>query len=345
MFVKPPEVPVTVTAVVPVVAALLAVSVKVLVFAVLLGLNDAVTPLGNPDAERLTLPAKPFCGVTVMVLVPLPPCVIVRLFGDAEIVKLATGTGLTVREIVAVFDRLPDMPVIATVTVPAAAVLLAVSVNVLVLVALLGLNEAVTPLGSPEADRLTLPVKPFCGVTVMVLAPLPPCVIVRLFGDAESVKFAAGRGLTVRETMAVFDKLPDVPVMVTVAVPVAAVLLAVNVNELVLAVLVGLKDAVTPLGNPVADMLTLPLKPFCGVTVMVLVPLVPCVIVTLLGEDEIKKFGGGAIGVLTETLSKVAVARAVVLPLVTASPTYTLCPMMIVWLVPTCVQLTPSADA
>jgi hypothetical protein len=58
-----------------------------------------------------------------------------------------------------------------------------------------------------------------------------------------------------------FDKLPDVPVIVTVTVPVAAVLLAVNVNELVLVVLLGLKDALTPLGNPVADKLTLPLKP------------------------------------------------------------------------------------
>ena len=58
-----------------------------------------------------------------------------------------------------------------------------------------------------------------------------------------------------------FDKLPDVPVIATVTVPVAAVLLAVNVNELVLVVLLGLNDALTPLGNPVADKLTLPLKP------------------------------------------------------------------------------------
>jgi len=29
--------------------------------------------------------------------------------------------------------------------------------------------------------------KPFCGVTVMVLATVAPCVIVKLFGDAESV--------------------------------------------------------------------------------------------------------------------------------------------------------------
>jgi len=76
-----------------------------------------------------------------------------------------------------------------TEAVPVAAVLLAVSVNVLVLAVLLGLNDAVTPLGSPDADKLTLPLKPFCGVTVMVLAPLAPWVMLRLLGDAERVKF------------------------------------------------------------------------------------------------------------------------------------------------------------
>jgi hypothetical protein len=92
-----------------------------------------------------------------------------------------------VRETVVVLVKPPDMPVTVTVAVPVAAVLLAVSVNLLVLAVLVGLNDAVTPLGRPVADKLTLPVKPFCGVTVMVLAPLAPCVIVKLFGDAESV--------------------------------------------------------------------------------------------------------------------------------------------------------------
>ena len=86
-----------------------------------------------------------------------------------------------------VFVKLPEMPVMLTVTVPVVAVLLAVSVNVLVLVVLLGLNDAVTPLGNPDADKLTLPLKPFCEVTVMVLVPLAPCGIVKLFGDAERV--------------------------------------------------------------------------------------------------------------------------------------------------------------
>ncbi len=87
VLVKPPDIPVMVTEAVPVAAVLLAVSVNVLVLAVLLGLNDAVTPLGRPDADKLTLPLKPFCGVTVMVLTPLAPCVMLRLLGDAERVK------------------------------------------------------------------------------------------------------------------------------------------------------------------------------------------------------------------------------------------------------------------
>lgn len=61
-----------------------------------------------------------------------------------------------------------------TVAVPVVAVLLAVNVSVLVVVAEAGLNDAVTPLGRPDADRLTLPVKPFTGVTVTVSVPLLP---------------------------------------------------------------------------------------------------------------------------------------------------------------------------
>lgn len=161
---------------------------------------------------------------------------------------------------VVVLVRLPDVPVIVTVAVPVVAVLLAVSVSALVLVVLPGLNEAVIPDGKPEADKVTLPLKPFTGFTVMVLVPAEPCVTVRLFGDAEIVKF--GGRFAVSESVVVLDRLLDVPTIVTVAVPVEAVLLAVNVRVLVLVVLAGLNDAVTPAGNPDADRLTLPLKPF-----------------------------------------------------------------------------------
>lgn len=178
-----------------------------------------------------------------------------------------------VREMVVVLVSVPEAPVTVTLTVPVVAVLLAVSVKVLVFVVLAGLKEAVAPLGRPETDKLTLPLKPLSGFSVMVLEPLDPCAMVRLVGEAESVKF--GGGLMVRESVVEFVKLPAVPVMVTVAAPVVAVAVAVSVSVLVPVVLVGLKDAVTPAGKPAADRLTLPLNPLSGLTVMVLVPLAP----------------------------------------------------------------------
>ena len=63
---------------------------------------------------------------------------------------------------------------IVTVDVPVVAVALAVSVMTLVAVVGFVPNEAVTPLGRPDADKLTLPVKPLRGATVMVLEPLKP---------------------------------------------------------------------------------------------------------------------------------------------------------------------------
>lgn len=86
--VKLPEVPVMVTVAVPVVAVLLAVRVRVLVEVVGFVPNVAVTPLGRPDAASVTLPENPPTSVTVIVLVPLLPWVMVTLLGDAESVKL-----------------------------------------------------------------------------------------------------------------------------------------------------------------------------------------------------------------------------------------------------------------
>ena len=92
-----------------------------------------------------------------------------------------------------------------TVAVPVAALLLAVSVSVLVVgaVAEVGLNVAVTPLGMPDAEKLTLPVKPFCGVTVMVLVPLFPWMNVKLLGDADRPKLGTEAEFTVRLTVVV----------------------------------------------------------------------------------------------------------------------------------------------
>jgi hypothetical protein len=169
--------------------------------------------------------------------------------------------------------KLPDVPVTVMVKPPVAAVLLAARVSVLEPVVLAGLKKAFTPLGIPEALRLTVPVKAFWGVTVMVLPPLEPCVRLTLLGAAESAKF--GAAFTVRVRVVEPVKVPEVPAMVTFAVPAAAVLLADRVSVLVVEVLVGLKEAVTPLGSPDAVKLTLPEKPPWGVNEIVLVPLVP----------------------------------------------------------------------
>ena len=124
----------------------------------------------NVPLAKLALPAMPTA--------PMSPSA--QTEGSVE-------TNWTLRESVVVFVKLPDVPVMVTVAGPVAAVLLAVSVNVLVLAVLLGLNDAVTPLGKPDADKLTLLLNPPSGVTVMVLAPLVPCGMVKLVGDAESV--------------------------------------------------------------------------------------------------------------------------------------------------------------
>jgi hypothetical protein len=54
-------------------------------------LNDAVTPVGRPDAVKATVPVKPFVGVTLTVLVPLAPWAMDKLLGDAESVKSGAG--------------------------------------------------------------------------------------------------------------------------------------------------------------------------------------------------------------------------------------------------------------
>lgn len=60
----PPDVPVMVSVDVPIAAASVAVSVSVLLPVVDVGENAAVTPVGNPEMERFTLPLKPYCEYT-----------------------------------------------------------------------------------------------------------------------------------------------------------------------------------------------------------------------------------------------------------------------------------------
>ena len=108
------------------------------------------------------------------------------LAGFADNVKLGPAATVSVTVVVAV--KLPEVPVMVTVAVPTVAVALAVSVITLLVVDDAGLNAAVTPLGRPDAAKVTLPVNPFTGVTVMVLVPFEPWTTDRLVGFAERVK-------------------------------------------------------------------------------------------------------------------------------------------------------------
>ena len=107
-----------------------------------------------------------------------------------------------------------------------------------------------------------------------VTPPVPPAVVM------------------VRAMLTVWLSVPLVPVTVTLAVPVAAVLEAVKVTVLVPVVEAGLKLAVTPAGKPLAARATVPVKPFSGLTVMVLLPDAPWATERLVGFADSEKSGG-----------------------------------------------------
>lgn len=273
---REPELPVMVTIAVPTVAVLLAVSVSRLVAVVGLVANPAVTPLGRPEAESVTLPVKPFKSVTVIVLGALRPSAIDIAGADGASVKPDVGFTLTVTAMVVDAVRAPEVPVTVTVAAPVVAVLLAVSVSTLLPVAGLVPKAALTPLGRPDAARVTLPVKPPKSVTVIVPVALLPCVIARVDAEAASEKPGGTLINTVSATVVVAFRVPEVPVTVTVELPTVDVLLAVRVNMLLPVVGLVAKAAVTPVGNPDAVSATLPVNPPTSVTAIVSVALLPC---------------------------------------------------------------------
>jgi hypothetical protein len=117
---------------------------------------------------------------------------------------------------------------------------------------------------------------------------------VTLDGAAASVK--PGATFTVNATVVVSVRLPAVPVIVTVTgPPVVAVPLAVKVKTLDPVVVgLGLNEAVTPLGNPVAASVTPPVNPFAGVTVMLSVLLAPCTTTSVPALGASAKLGAEA---------------------------------------------------
>ena len=99
--------------------------------------------------------------------------------------------------------------------------------------------------------------------------------------------------MTDRVIAAVLLTVPEVPVMVTLEVPIGAVAPAPRVTVVEATSGFGLKDAVTPLGRPEAEKVMFPVKPFLGETVTALKPEVPCTMAKLAGEAESVKPGCG----------------------------------------------------
>lgn len=89
------------------------------------------------------------------------------------------------------------------------------------------------------------------------------------------MKLGGATAFTVSETVVVAVRVPEVPVTVTVAGPVVAVGVAENVSVLLAVAGFGLIVAATPFGSVDVLKVTLPLNPFCGVMLIVLVPLAP----------------------------------------------------------------------
>jgi hypothetical protein len=74
------------------------------------GLNEAVTPVGAPDAAKVTLPENGLTSVTLIVSVPLAPCATDNVDADGFNVKLPVLVTVRVIEVLAV--KVPEVPVI-----------------------------------------------------------------------------------------------------------------------------------------------------------------------------------------------------------------------------------------
>lgn len=173
------------------------------------GLNEAVTPVGMPDAAKVTLPANGLTSAIVMVSVPLAPAVTEIAVAEGASVKPPAAGTLSVMEVFA--TRVPEVPVIVIGYVPGAVDDATATVATVEVVDEVGLN--VTPEGRPEAENVTLPVNGLISVTLIVSVPLAPGAIDRAVADALSAKPPAAGTVSVIVVVAGVSE-PEVPVMV-----------------------------------------------------------------------------------------------------------------------------------
>ena len=172
-----------------------------------------------------------------------------------------------------------------------------------------GLNEAVTPDGRPLAARATDSAEPETRAVLIVLVPAAPWATERLAGLALMEKLLVTGAVTVRATVVVWVAEAAVPVIVTVTGPPrVAVPLAVRVSvELPPAVTeVGLNEAVTPDGRPLAARATDSAEPETRAVLIVLPPEAPWATERLVGLAlMLKLFVTGPAGVKTTSSQSV----------------------------------------
>lgn len=112
LLVSPPEIPFTVMGKLPAVAVLRAANVIWLAPAAFGFPKDAVTPLGSPDADRLTLPLKPLRGLTITAPTAVDPRSSPRLAGIKDRMKFGA---VMMSPMVVVLLSAPHTPVTLTV--------------------------------------------------------------------------------------------------------------------------------------------------------------------------------------------------------------------------------------
>ncbi len=132
------------------------------------GLGEAVRPEGRTEVASVTVPAKPLTLPSWIEEVPEAPLWMVRDVEPEEMVKSTTFT-ITCTE----WERDPMVPVMVTLYVPTVPEL-RVSVDEAVppglRLTLVGLTEAVRPLGDTDVERLIMPVKPAILLRLIVVA-------------------------------------------------------------------------------------------------------------------------------------------------------------------------------
>jgi len=164
-----------------------------------------------------------------------------------------------------------------------------------------GANVPVAPEGRPETDRFTFWAVPEATCVFTVYVVLEPWATVWLAGDALMAKSSVGAAVTVRVTVAEWLAGGDAywPVSVRVNVPTAAapVVAMVRVEPCPAVTDAGLKDALAPEGNPLAERLTVRAVPEVTWVLTAYVVFEPATTVRLEGLALIEKSSSAAVTV------------------------------------------------